>query len=70
MPARTVNELPPSAWLKNAGYVIDFEPLPFRVRAEVDGATVLDSNHVLVMYELGHAPVYYVPSDEIGREHV
>jgi uncharacterized protein (DUF427 family) len=67
MPARTLNQLPPPAWQKNTGYVIDLEPLPFRVRAEVDGATVLDSNHVLVMYELGHAPVYYVPSDDLSQ---
>ena len=34
MPARTLRELPPTAWPKNTGYVIDLEPLPFRVRAE------------------------------------
>ena len=62
MPARVLGDLPPAAWLKNTGYVIDFEPLPYRVRAEVSGKTVLDSARVLVMYELGHAPVYYVPS--------
>ena len=68
MPARALSELPPTAWLKNTSYVIDFKPLPFRVRAEVAGETVLDSRRVLVMYELGHAPVYYVPRSELRRE--
>ena len=67
MPARTLSELPPTAWLKNSGYVIDFDPLPFRVRAEVAGVAVLDSARVLVMYELGHAPVYYVPSGDLSE---
>lgn len=68
MSARTLRELPPTAWLKNTGYVIDFKPLPFRVRAEVAGETVLDSARVQVMYELGHAPVYYIPHGDLRRE--
>ena len=68
MPARSLNELPPTAWLKNTGYVIDIDPLPFRVRAEVAGEAVLDSTGVRVMYELGHAPVYYVPRDDLRRD--
>ena len=68
MPARTLRELQPAAWPKNTGYVIDLEPLPFRVRAEVAGETVLDSARVLVMYELGHAPIYYVPRHDLRRE--
>ena len=65
MPARARSELPPAAWLKNTGYVIEFETLPFRLRAEVAGETVLDSTRVRVMYELGHAPVYYFPRDDV-----
>ena len=68
MPARVLGDLPPAAWLKNTGYVIDFEPLPYRVRAEVSGKTVLDSARVLVMYELGHAPVCYVPSGDLRQD--
>ena len=68
MPARTVNELPPTAWLKNTHYVIDLAPLPFRVRAEVAGETILDSGSVQVMYELGHGPVYYVPRGDLRQD--
>lgn len=68
MPARTLSDLPPTAWLKNTHYVIDFDPLPFRVRAEAAGEIILDSVGVQVMYELGHAPVYYVPRDDFRRD--
>ena len=68
MPARARSELPPGAWLNNTGYVIEFETLPFRLRAEAGGETVLDSTRVQVMYELGHAPVYYFPRDDLRQE--
>lgn len=67
MSARNLSELPPTAWSKNTHYVIDMEPLPFRVRAEVAGETVLDCTAVFVMYELGHAPVYYVPKGDLSQ---
>ena len=68
MPARPLAALPPSSWPKNPAYVIDLEPLPFRVRAEVGDETALDSLRALVMFELGHAPVYYVPSDDVRMD--
>ena len=70
MPARTLSELPPTAWLKNTHYVIDLDPLPFQVRAEVAGETILDSVRVQVMYELGHVPVYYVPRHDLSQDHL
>ncbi len=68
MPARNLSQLPPTAWLKNTSYKIDLKPLPFRLRAEVDGETVLDSTRALVMYELGHGPVYYVPRGDLRED--
>jgi uncharacterized protein (DUF427 family) len=68
MPARALGELPPSSWGKNPGYVMDLDALPFRVRAEIGGETVVDSRGALVMFELGHAPVYYVPRGDVRME--
>ena len=65
MPPRPLNELPPSSWSKNPHYVVDLDPLPFRLRAEAGGEAVLDSRAALVMFELGHAPVYYVPQADL-----
>ena len=61
MPARALSELPESSWPKNPHYVMDLDLLPFRVRAVVNGETVVDSTRCRVMFELGHAPIYYVP---------
>lgn len=68
MAPRPLADLPPSSWGRNPQYVIDLEPLPFRVRAEAGGSPLIDSGRALVMFELGHAPVYYVPRDEPRME--
>lgn len=61
MTARPLSELPPSSWPANPHYVMTFDPLPCRVRVELGGETVADTTDARVMYELGHAPVYYLP---------
>ena len=68
MPPRPLAELPPSSWPKNPHYGMDLVPLPFRVRAVLAGETVIDSNRAQVMFELGHAPVYYFPKEEVRLE--
>jgi uncharacterized protein (DUF427 family) len=68
MPSRPLNELPPSSWPLNPDYVMDLDPLPFRLRAEVAGETIVDSTDGRVMFELGHAPVYYVPKGDVRMD--
>lgn len=68
MPARALSELPESSWPKNPHYVMDLDPLPFRVRAVVNGETVIDSTRCLVMFELGHAPIYYLPRADVRMD--
>ena len=47
---------------------MDLDPLPFRLRAEAAGETIVDSSHARVMFELGHAPVYYVPVRDVRMD--
>ena len=68
MPARPLADLPPSSWPRNPNYVMDLDPVPFRVRAAFNGEPVIDSGRALVMFELGHAPVYYVPRGDVRME--
>lgn len=68
MPARPLAALPSSSWARNPGYEIDLAPLPTRVRALFGGATVVDSVRALVMFELGHAPVYYFPRADVALD--
>ena len=68
MPARPLIELPPSSWDRNPDYGMALAGLPVRLRAELAGETVIDTARARVMYELGHAPVYYVPCDTVRAE--
>lgn len=68
MPARAVSELPESSWPKNPHYVVDLDPVPFRVRVLFNGETVVDSRRCRVMFELGHAPVYYVTPKDVRMD--
>ncbi len=56
----------PIGWHRNPRYSIDFDPLPVRVRAVLAGETVADTSAARVMYELGHAPVYYLPRGDVN----
>jgi uncharacterized protein (DUF427 family) len=42
------------------------EPHPRRIQALVDGATVLDTEHALMVHRAGHALSYAFPADEVG----
>jgi len=67
MDARAKEKLPPSSWTANPGYVIAFDPLPVPVRVALGGETVAESDDARVMYELGHAPVYYLPLGDVDE---
>ena len=56
----------PIGWHHNPSYCIDFDPLPARVQALLAGETVADTSAARVMYELGHAPVYYLPCEDVN----
>ncbi|HSS66697.1 MAG TPA: DUF427 domain-containing protein [Gammaproteobacteria bacterium] len=68
MPGRKKSNLPPSSWGRNPGYEIDLEPLQARLRVELGGEVVAESENGVVMYELGHAPVYYFPRQDVRKE--
>jgi uncharacterized protein (DUF427 family) len=55
----------PNGWLLNPGYEIEFDPIPARVRVEFGGAVIAESSGAMVMYELGHAPMYYLPRADL-----
>lgn len=65
MPARSRAELPPSSWTANPGYEIKFEPVPARVRVDHQDESIAETGDARVMYELGHAPVYYLPQSDV-----
>ena len=58
----------PNGWVLNPGYEIGFDPIPARVRVEFGGAAIAESSAARVMYELGHAPVYYLPRGDVDEE--
>ena len=65
MTASTNHDLPPSAWALYPSCVITFDPLPAGVRVELAGETVAESNRARIMYEIGHAPAYYLPHADL-----
>ena len=58
-PSEQPHESP--GWTANPRYVIDWDLVPATVSVAFNGETVAESDQVRVMYELGHAPVYYFP---------
>lgn len=65
MTARNRAQLPPSSWPLNPGYEITLAPVGGRLRVELGGEIVAESESARVMYELGHAPVYYFSRDDV-----
>ncbi|MCP4302999.1 MAG: DUF427 domain-containing protein [Gammaproteobacteria bacterium] len=55
----------PNGWKLNPDYEIWFDRIPARVRVEFGGATIAQSDGAMVMYELGHAPMYYLPRGDV-----
>ena len=56
----------PNGWERNPSYTIDFDPLPATVGVEFGGESIAESSDARVMYELGHAPVYYLPQADVN----
>ncbi len=56
----------PIGWLLNPDYQVEFDPIPAQVRVSFGGETIGDSRGARVMYELGHAPIYYLPRGDVA----
>jgi uncharacterized protein (DUF427 family) len=50
--------------------VMAIVPVAKRVRAEIAGTVVADSEHALLLLERGHAPVYYFPAADVATAHL
>ncbi len=60
----------PVGWRLNPDYQIAFDPIPARVRVVFGGETIGDSRAARAMYELGHAPVYYLQRADVAMAHL
>ncbi|MGN6799719.1 MAG: DUF427 domain-containing protein [Gaiellaceae bacterium] len=47
------------------GSAIFWEPVPYRVRALVEGEVIVDSHNAHLLHETGHLPVYYFPREDV-----
>ena len=65
-PSEQPNESP--GWAANPNYVIDWDLVPATVSVSFNGKVVAESDQVRVMYELGHAPVYYFPKSALNPQ--
>ena len=54
-----------NGWVRNPGYEIGFDVIPATVRVMFGGVDVGKSSAARGMYELGHAPVYYLPQQDV-----
>jgi uncharacterized protein (DUF427 family) len=62
-PAGAFNfEVPPT------GGALYLEPTPKRIRAELSGVVVADSDHAFLLHESGHQPVYYFPPGDVRTD--
>ncbi|HEX3805571.1 MAG TPA: DUF427 domain-containing protein [Gaiellaceae bacterium] len=50
------------------GVAIYWDPVPYRVRALVDGQAVADSRRAHLLHETGHLPVYYFPPEDVRED--
>jgi uncharacterized protein (DUF427 family) len=46
------------------GATLFWQPVPYRVRAVVEGEAVVDSRRAKLLHETGHLPVYYFPEED------
>jgi uncharacterized protein (DUF427 family) len=60
----------PNGWILNPDYDVWFDPLPARVRVAFGGETIAESSNAMVMYELGHAPMYYLPRADVNTDYL
>jgi uncharacterized protein (DUF427 family) len=54
-----------NGWINNPAYEIFFDAIPAEVSVVFGGRTVGRSTSARVMYELGHAPMYYLPLGDL-----
>jgi uncharacterized protein (DUF427 family) len=52
----------------NSDHPVWTEPCPRRVRAVLDGVTVVDATRALLLPEAGHPPVYYFPPEDVRTD--
>ena len=52
----------------HVGYRVTLEPCARRIRGEVGGERIVDSDRALVMHETRLAPVYYFPRDDVRMD--
>ena len=50
------------------GYQLDIEATPKRIRIEVEGIPIADSERAVIMRETRLAPVYYFPKDDVRMD--
>ncbi len=60
----------PNGWKLNPNYEVGFDPLPATVRVEFGGAAIAETTGAMVMYELGHAPMYYLPRGDVDMSYL
>jgi uncharacterized protein (DUF427 family) len=54
--------------IDRSGAVMLWDPVPQRVRAIVEGHTLVDSRRAVLLHETGHLPVYYFPEDDLRSD--
>jgi len=59
-----------NGWIHNPDYEIGFDPLPACIRVAFGGATIAESSCAMVMYELGHAPIYYLLLNDVDMTYL
>ena len=47
---------------------VRMEPFTRRVRGLLDGVAIVDSDRTLLMFEVGHLPVYYFPLEDVRTD--
>lgn len=60
----------PRGWPLNPDYQVEFDLVPAEVKVTFGGATIGQSRTARVMYELGHAPMYYLPRGDVDMSHL
>jgi uncharacterized protein (DUF427 family) len=48
--------------------VIEIEPTPRWLRVVFGGTIIADSKHVVILFEKGHTPAYYIPESDIRKD--
>lgn len=59
-----------SLYHKYPDYRVDLEPHPGRVRVTLAGETIADSERAIVVNETKHAPVIYIPREDVRMKHL